>query len=159
MLATAVGVLNQSRRWPAKRGSPEQRLNDQVPRHSLVHRVANDFAGIQVLQPSQVQPAFISFAETTVAPINGAIITGIVRLEAVGWNMRNVELLPDTGYEPVYARFIVSEDGRTAYVDFDTRTVPNGALDVRISAFNRFADEPDSGEFVAMRPHTWFVLN
>ena len=108
---------------------------------------------------SEPVPPDVLIAETTVAPPNGAIITGIVRLEVVGWNMRNVEVLPPTGYRPVYARFIVSENGRAAYVDFDTRTVPNGALDVRISAFNRFADEPDSGEFIALRPHTWFVLN
>ena len=39
-------------------------------------------------------PPYVLIAETTVAPINGAIITDIVRLEVVGWNMRNVELLP-----------------------------------------------------------------
>lgn len=108
---------------------------------------------------SEPVPPDVLIAETTLAPINGAIITGIVRLEVVGWNMRNVELLPPTGYRPVYARFTVSEDGRSAFVDFDTRTVPNGALDVRISAFNRFIGDPEAREFVALRPHTWFVLN
>jgi hypothetical protein len=34
-------------------------------------------------------PPDVLVAETKVAPINGAIITGIVRLEVVGWNMRN----------------------------------------------------------------------
>jgi hypothetical protein len=104
-------------------------------------------------------PPDVLIAEATVAPLNGAIITGIVRLEVVGWNMRNVQLLPPTGYSPVYANFIVSEDGRAALVDFDTRTVPNGALDVRISAFNRFISDPNGREFVALRPHTWYVLN
>jgi hypothetical protein len=104
-------------------------------------------------------PPDVLAAEATVAPLNGAIITGIVRLEVVGWNMLNVQLLPPTGYSPVYANFIVSEDGRSAFVDFDTRTVPNGALDVRISAFNRFISDPNGREFVVLRPHTWFVLN
>lgn len=101
----------------------------------------------------------VLIAKATVAPLDGATISGVVRLQVVGWNMRNVELLPDTGYQPVYVRFIVTPDGRFAYADFDTRTVPNGALNVRISAFNRFISDPNEREFVVLRSQTWFVLN
>jgi len=104
-------------------------------------------------------PSDVLIAKATVAPGDGATISGIVRLQVVGWNMRNVELLPPTGYEPVYARFVVNPDGRFAYADFDTRTLPNGALNVRISVFNRFMANPSEREFVALQAQTWFVLN
>ena len=38
----------------------EQRLNDQVFRHPLAHGIAGQFTIEQILQPSQVQLAFVS---------------------------------------------------------------------------------------------------
>lgn len=60
VLAAAVGVLNQAWRRSTQGDGPEQGLHHQVPCHLLTHCVANDFAGIQVLQSGQVQPALIS---------------------------------------------------------------------------------------------------
>lgn len=104
-------------------------------------------------------PPDVLIAKATVAPADGATISGIVRLQVIGWNMRNAELLPATGYEPIYARFIVNPDGRFAYADFDTTTLPNGALNVRISVFNSLMTDPNEREFVALQSPTWFILN
>lgn len=98
-------------------------------------------------------------AEVAAAPPDGAVISGMVRLEVAGRNMHGVELLPPLGYVPVYIRFAVSRDGKFAYADLDTRGLPNGALEVRISAFNPPLDKPGGWEIIAMRSRTWNVLN
>lgn len=101
--------------------------------------------------PIPVQPA--------IAPPSGAVISGITRLEVRGQNMANVELLPATGYTPRLGVFNVSTDRTYAWLDFDTRSVPDGSIDVRISAFNVPAGQPDAIEVVPMPARRWQIRN
>ncbi|MEC4717818.1 DUF4214 domain-containing protein [Noviherbaspirillum sp. CPCC 100848] len=94
-------------------------------------------------------------ANLTVAPPGGAVLTGVTRLEVTGSGLANVELLPATGYAPRLGVFNVSSDGTRAWLDFDTRGLPNGPLEARISAFNVGAGQPGAQEIVAMPARTW----
>jgi hypothetical protein len=42
-----------------------------------------------------------------------------------------------------------------AWLDFDTRRLSEGRLDVRISAFNMPPNYPGASEIVAMPPRAW----
>ncbi|WP_192805172.1 DUF4214 domain-containing protein [Noviherbaspirillum aerium] len=101
----------------------------------------------------RIEPTQASFAE------NGATVAGIIRLEVRGQGMQNVELLPPNGYTPRLGVFNLSEDRTRAWLDFDTRTQPDGPIDVRISAFNRPAGRPDATELVAMPARRWNIRN
>lgn len=94
-------------------------------------------------------------ARVTMAPPPGAFVSGIVRLEVRGRGMVNVELLPASGYTPKLGVFNVSPDGELAWLDFDTRRLSEGRLDVRISAFNVPPNYPGASEIVAMPPRVW----
>jgi hypothetical protein len=98
------------------------------------------------------------FAGVTMAPDDGATVGGVVRLEVSGNDLGNVELLPSSGYSPKLGVFNRSGDRTRAWMDFDTRTLPNGPVGVRISAFNVPAGQPGA-EIVAMSARTWNINN
>lgn len=98
------------------------------------------------------------FASATVAPPNGATLSGIVRLEVRGNEMANVELLPGSGYLPRYGVFRITGDRTVAWMDLDTTRLPNGPVSMRVSAFNVPAGQPGA-EIVAMQTRTWTINN
>lgn len=93
------------------------------------------------------------------APVDGEQVTGVVRLEVRGTGIGNVELLPQTGYAPRLGVFTVAEDRTYAHLDFDTTTVPNGLLALRISAFDAASGSGDANEIVVMQARTWSLRN
>jgi hypothetical protein len=99
------------------------------------------------------------FANVSMAPANGATLSGIVRLEVRGNDMANVELLPSAGYAPKRGIFNITGDRTIAWLDLDTTTLPNGPLDVRISAFNLPAGQAGATEIVAMPARSWNIAN
>lgn len=98
-------------------------------------------------------------ATVTSAPANGATVSGITRLEIRGSGIVNAELLPATGYTPRLAAFNVSADRTMAWVDLDTRTLPDGVRDVRISAYNVTEGQAGASEIIAMPARRWTVSN
>ena len=98
-------------------------------------------------------------ATVTSAPANGAVVSGTTRLEIRGSGIANAELLPASGYTPRLAQFNVSPDRTMAWVDLDTRTLPDGARDVRISAYNVMEGQAGASEAVAMPARRWTVSN
>lgn len=92
------------------------------------------------------------------APADGAVISGVVRIQVRGIDMANVELLPSGSYTPIHGKFIVTGDQTLAWLDFDTRKLPNGPLPVRVSAFDAPAGQPGR-EIVAMQARTWTINN
>jgi hypothetical protein len=108
---------------------------------------------------SPTTPTTGSFAATvTQAPENGATISGTVRILVEGSGIRNVELLPATGYAPLAARGTVTGDNVGAYIDFDTTVLPDGPITLRVAAFNA---GPGGGgsEITAMAARTWTIQN
>jgi len=99
------------------------------------------------------------FAASTVAPADGTTISGVVRLEVRGNNMANVELLPGSGYLPRYGVFRISGDTTVAWMDLDTTRLPNGPVNMRVSAFDVAAGQPGAREIVAMQTRTWNINN
>lgn len=99
------------------------------------------------------------FAQVSMAPADGATVSGLVRLEVSGNELANVELLPATGYTPRLGVFVRSADRTRAWLDFDTTRLPNGPLAVRISAFNVAAGQPGAAEIVALPARTWNISN
>ena len=73
--------------------------------------------------------------------------------------MVNVELLPESGYDPKLGVFNVSDDRTFAWLDLDTRSLPDGVHAARISAFNVTAGQPGAVEAIAMAPRRWTVQN
>jgi hypothetical protein len=98
-------------------------------------------------------------ATVTTAPAEDASLQGIVRLEVRGTAIENAELLPPGGYGPRLGVFTVSADKTTAWVDFDTRSLPNGTLLVRISAFDRPPGSSGASEVIAMATRRWQLRN
>lgn len=94
-------------------------------------------------------------ATATAAPADGAVLSGVVRLEVRGSGIANAELLPATGFAPRLASFNVSADRTVAWLNFDTRALPDGVRDVRISAFNVTAGQPGAAEIVALPARRW----
>ncbi|TFW10113.1 DUF4214 domain-containing protein [Oxalobacteraceae bacterium OM1] len=116
--------------------------------------------GVTFIPPDLQPPVPGSFqAKVSLAPPNTWYVSGIVHLEVRGSGMRNVELLPASGYLPRYGVFNVSADGTVATLDFDTRTLPNGARDFRISAFSAPSGDPSAAEIVAMPVRQWVINN
>mgnify|MGYP003575377924 CR=1 FL=1 len=93
------------------------------------------------------------------APEHDAAVSGITRLEVRGSGLANVELLPATGYAPRLAVFNVSADKTLAWLDFDSRSVPDGVREVRISAFNVTQGQPGAREIVVMPSRRWEFRN
>ncbi len=99
------------------------------------------------------------FANISAAPANGAALDGMVRLEVQGNEMRNVELLPANGYTPRLGVFNITGDSTFAWLDLDTRMLPNGVANVRISAFNKSAGQAGATEIVTMPARAWSISN
>ena len=95
----------------------------------------------------------------TTAPMHGSKVTGWITIEVHGRGMKNVELLPANGYLPILANFVESFNGTFAFLDLDTRTLPNGSLDVRVSAFNVAAGQAGAKEIVVLPARQWLVQN
>lgn len=99
-----------------------------------------------------------SFTVTsTVAPLHGEIISGIVHFEVRGSGIRNAELLPASGYLPRIATFNVSHDGSLAWLDLHTDALPAGALEARVSVFNVDAGQPNAQEIIAVPARQWTI--
>jgi hypothetical protein len=98
-------------------------------------------------------------ASVASAPAEGATVSGIVRLEVRGNGIANAELLPANGYSPRFGVFNISADKTYAWLDFDTRSLPDGERTVRISAFNVMAGQPGAQEIVAMPARSWNFSN
>lgn len=98
-------------------------------------------------------------AAVSTAPATGAALSGIVRIEVMGYDMRNVELLPASGYQPKLGVFNITGDRTIAWLDLDTTKLPNGPLNVRVSAFNGPSGQPGATEIVAMPARTWNINN
>jgi hypothetical protein len=109
--------------------------------------------------PGSLPPASPFVAAATIAPADGATLNGTVVLEVRGSSIENAELLPPTGYSPRLAAFAVAADKTSARGDFDSRTLPNGTLLARISAFNRPSGDSSASEMVAMPTRTWYLRN
>lgn len=99
------------------------------------------------------------YAITNAAPPDGASLNGVVRLQIAGNELANVELLPANSYTPRYGVFNISADKTLAWLDFDTRLLPNGSTSLRISAFDKPAGQAGAREIVAMQPRSWSISN
>ena len=98
-------------------------------------------------------------ASLTAAPTDGATVRGTTRLEIRGNGIANAELLPASGYTPRLGVFNVSKDKTHAWLDFDTRSLPDGMRNVRISAFNVTEGQSGAKEMVAMPAREWNFSN
>ncbi|WP_151446983.1 hypothetical protein [Lacisediminimonas profundi] len=110
--------------------------------------------------PSGMPPApsavtISSFA----APAGSARLAGTTVLTIEGENIGNAELVPGASLTPQLGRFSVAADGRSASLEFDTTTVPNGPLTLRILAWNLPAGSTGAGEVLVMAPRTWLFAN
>jgi hypothetical protein len=104
----------------------------------------------------KAQPPAVPFiASVTIAPPHGDLLSGVTRLEVRGSGIRNVELLPGTGYAPKLGVFSISADRKFAWLDFDTRALPNGIMAARISAFDQPAESANAVEIIAMPVREW----
>lgn len=98
-------------------------------------------------------------AHVTAAPDNGAVVSGITRMALRGSGIANAELLPARGFSPRLGVFNVSPDGTYAWLDFDSKTLPDGVRDVRISAFSAAEGQPGAREIVVMPARQWELRN
>jgi len=96
-------------------------------------------------------------ATVTMAPLNGEVVSGRTRLEVRGSGMKNVELLPASGYTPQLGVFSVDANGTFAWLEFDTASLPNGVLNARISAFNVLPGQAGAREIIAMPARQWEI--
>jgi len=104
-------------------------------------------------------PAEPFTATLTAAPASGSTLAGTVTLEVQGSAIENAELLPPGAYAPRLGVFTVAPDKRRAWLDFDTRSLPNGTLQARVSVYNRSAGSADATEIVVMPTRTWLLRN
>lgn len=97
-------------------------------------------------------------AYVTQSPGNNATVKGVVRIIIQGEFIANAELLPEFGYTPIYARFIVAGDGRSAYVDFDTSSLTDRTQKFRVSAYDTPPNDPTAKEIVVF-VQSWTIQN
>lgn len=143
---------------------PNGPLNVRI---SAFNKPAGQFGATEIIaMPARTwsiansNPPSSSFAASvTTAPVNGAVVSGITRLEVRGSGIVNAELLPATGYAPKLGVFNVSSDRATAWLDFDSRSLPDGVRDVRISAYNAAEGQSGAAEIVAMPARRWDFRN
>ncbi|MFC7516520.1 hypothetical protein ACFQUU_16020 [Herbaspirillum sp. GCM10030257] len=93
------------------------------------------------------------------APLDGAVLSGVTKLEVRGTGLGNAELLPASGYVPRLGKFNVSKDKTYAWLDLDTSSIPDGVQEVRISAYNVTDGQPNATEIVAMPARRWQFSN
>lgn len=98
-------------------------------------------------------------ARVSTAPMHGASVSGQITIEVHGTGLKNIELLPANGYLPILGNFVESFDGTFAFLDLDTKTLPNGPIEVRVSAFNVPAGQPGAKEIITMSARQWTVSN
>jgi hypothetical protein len=106
-----------------------------------------------------VLPSGAFSATLASAPAEGATVSGVTRLELRGSGIANAELLPASGYAPTYGTFNVSADRTMAWLDFDSRSLPDGVSNLRISAYNVTQGQPGAVEIVAMPVRRWNIRN
>ncbi|MEC4720573.1 hypothetical protein RY831_15525 [Noviherbaspirillum sp. CPCC 100848] len=108
---------------------------------------------------AQSRTASESFSAMLVdAPADGGAPKGTVRLQVRGSGLENVELLPTGSYTPKLGIFTVSADKTSAWLDFDTTSLPNGVLLARIVAFSAPAGQ--GGMAVEVMPtRRWELFN
>ncbi|MGE5623299.1 MAG: hypothetical protein ACM3WS_09110, partial [Bacillota bacterium] len=106
--------------------------------------------------PPAAAPVVISAVS---APADGTTLSGNVFLRIEGTNIQNAELLPADSYTPRLGEFVVAADRKSASLLFNTTTIPNGPLHVRISAFNLPPGSAGASEVVAMPARTWHFAN
>lgn len=98
-------------------------------------------------------------AQLLAAPADGTTISGVVQFQLQGTGIENAELLPPTGYAPVLGTFTVSPDKTMATLNFNTASLPNGTLRLRVSAYDRPAGTAGASEAVVMPMRQWQVQN
>ena len=79
-------------------------------------------------------------------------------LEVRGAGMRSVELVPASVRRALRRQFQITNNGTFAYLEFDTRDVPNGPLTVSINASNAAAGQPGR-TVTAMPTRQWVISN
>jgi hypothetical protein len=109
-------------------------------------------------QPSSSGTTAFS-AQLLAAPADGTTISGVVQFQLQGTGIENAELLPPTGYAPVLGHFTVSPDKTMATLTFDTASLPNGTLRVRVSAYDKPAGTAGASEAVVMPTRQWRLQN
>lgn len=99
-------------------------------------------------------------ASVVSAPPEGATVSGFVRLDLIAANIKNAELLPETGDTPKYGKFNLyakSETFSNAWMDLDTTKLPNGPFRARIVVWDAPAGQPGRQQVVLTR--TWNINN
>jgi hypothetical protein len=96
--------------------------------------------------------------DSVTAPADNTDVSGTLLLAITGANLANAELLPANNAQPLLGRFNVAPDGNSASLSFDSNTVPNGPLTLRIAAFNSSPGSTAS-ETLAMPARTWRFAN
>lgn len=123
-------------------------------------RITNSCSWIPECSRNPYAPFSVAGAQyNTTLPPDGAILSGIVRFQVNGLAMQNVELLPASGYLPRHGVFGLSGDKTNAWLDFDTLSLPNGPMRLRISAFNVPAGKPNAVERQAMPSRLFYIDN
>lgn len=151
---TGVTVVNAYAGWVDATDFTADNLHPSTTGYQKM--ADNWFAAIQ----TAIAPGAVFNAAVSQAPANGATIEGFVTLEVVGDLLENVELLPPTGYLPLYGSFIINPAKTVATLVFDTTAFPNGTFSARISAYNQPAGSPNpTTEIVAMTTRTWTINN
>lgn len=107
--------------------------------------------------PSPTTPPFA--AAMVNYPAAGSTISGTVQFTLFGKGIQNVELLPATGYTPMYARGTIQNNGDAAYINFDTTTRPNGSFTARVAAYDKTPGSSGSTEITALPATTWTIDN
>lgn len=124
---------------------------------STVAVSSNDTATPTSSAQSRTAPASFS-AMLVDAPADGSAPKGTVRLQVRGSGLENVELLPTGSYTPKLGTFTISADKTSAWLDFDTTSLPNGVLLARIVAFSAPAGQGGVAAEV-MPTRRWDLFN
>lgn len=123
-------------------------------------RITNSCSWIPACSNNPHAPfSVIDARNNTTLPADGETLSGVVRFQVNGLAIGNVELLPATGYLPRHGVFGLSGDKTNAWLDFDTLSLPNGPVRLRISAFNVPAGQPNAVERQAMPPRLFYIDN
>jgi hypothetical protein len=98
-------------------------------------------------------------ATVTTAPPDGASLSGTVAFAITGFQIRNAELLPGSGYSPVYGNFTTFNNDQDANFSWNTTQVANGPITVRISAFDQPSGVTPANEIIAMAARNYIINN
>lgn len=93
------------------------------------------------------------------APANGSYICSSVIIHITGKGIKNAELVHGDNYA-TYARFSTSVEGTFAVLQFNPRQVwANGAIRVRVLAWDQPPGSPQAHEVEVMPERTWIIAN